>query len=48
MVLERQLTHRFGPLPQTVKRKLAKASLEQLSAWSETILDAQSLRQVFK
>lgn len=48
IVLERQLTHRFGPLPQTVKRKLAKASIEQLGAWSETILKAQSLRQVFE
>ncbi|XLZ72670.1 DUF4351 domain-containing protein [Massilia sp. SR12] len=48
IVLERQLTHRFGPLSQTIKRKLAKASIEQLGAWSETLLDAQSLRQVFK
>ncbi|MYN01638.1 DUF4351 domain-containing protein [Pseudoduganella sp. DS3] len=48
IVLERQLTHRFGPLPKTVKNKLAKASIEQLAAWSESILEAQSLRQVFK
>ena len=48
IVLERQLTHRFGPLPQTVRRKLAKASIEELGAWSEALLEAQSLRQVFK
>lgn len=48
LVLERQLTRRFGPLPNTVKKKLAKANIEQLSAWSEALLEAQSLRQVFK
>lgn len=48
LLLERQLTTRFGPLPQTVRRRLAKASLEQLAHWSEILLDAQSLRQVFK
>jgi hypothetical protein len=46
-LLERQLTQRFGPLPQTVRKKLDKASLTQVEAWSDALVEAQSLRQVF-
>lgn len=46
-VLERLLTRRFGPLSKTTQKKLAKASLAQLTAWSEALLDATSLKQVF-
>lgn len=46
-IIERQLTRRFGPLPQTARKKLAKASMEQLEAWSDVLSDAQSLKQVF-
>lgn len=45
-MLERQLTRRFGPLPQTVQKKLAKASMEQLEIWGDALLDARSLKQV--
>jgi len=46
-ILERQLTERFGPLSQAAQKKLARASEEQLEAWSVAILEAQSLKQVF-
>jgi len=46
-MLERQLTQRFGPLPQTVRNKLAKASVEQIGTWSDALPQAQSLKQVF-
>jgi len=46
--LERQLTRRFGPLPQSARKKLAEAGNEQLAAWSDALLEAQSLRQVFE
>jgi len=46
-LLERQLTRRFGPLPKTVQRKLAKASMVELAAWSDALPEAQSLKQVF-
>lgn len=46
-LLERQLVRRFGPLSQTVLRKLAKASPAQLERWSDALLEAQSLKQVF-
>jgi len=42
-LLERQLTRRFGPLPQTVRNKLAKARVAEIDALPE----AQSLKQVF-
>jgi hypothetical protein len=46
-LLERQLTRRFGALPKTVRSKLAKATLEQLEAWSDALPESQSLKQVF-
>ncbi|MTV39513.1 DUF4351 domain-containing protein [Duganella radicis] len=46
-LLERQLEQRFGPLPQTARRKLAKASVEQLENWSDALATAQSLKQVW-
>ncbi|MYM22750.1 DUF4351 domain-containing protein [Duganella sp. FT135W] len=46
VLLERLLVQRFGPLPQTVHKKLAKASLSQLEAWSDALAAAQSLKQV--
>ena len=46
-LLERQLTRRFGPLPQTARKKLAKASLAQLGAWSDALPEAESLKHVF-
>ncbi|MTV37174.1 DUF4351 domain-containing protein [Duganella radicis] len=47
LLLERQLELRFGPLPQTARKKLAKASVAQLEAWSDAFVVAQSLKQVF-
>jgi hypothetical protein len=46
-VLERLLCRRFGALSPTVQKRLAKASPEQLALWSEAVLDAKTLKQVF-
>lgn len=46
-LLERLLAQRFGPLPPTARRKLSKASVAQLEAWSDALAEAQSLKQVF-
>jgi hypothetical protein len=46
-LLERQLVQRFGPLPKTVRSKLAKANVEQIEAWSDAQAEAESLRQIF-
>ena len=45
-VLERQLELRFGPLSKTAHKKLAKASVVELEAWREALLEAESLKQV--
>lgn len=47
-LLERLLTQRFGPLPKTVQKRLAKASVAQVEAWSDAFVAAQSLKQVFE
>jgi len=46
-MLERLLQRRFGALSPTVQKRLAEASPEQLARWSEAVLDAQTLKQVF-
>ncbi|MTV36691.1 DUF4351 domain-containing protein [Duganella radicis] len=47
-LLEQLLTQRFGPLPKTVRNKLAKASVEQLTAWAIALPAAQSLKHIFQ
>lgn len=47
-LLARQLAQRFGQLPKTVEKKLSKATMEQLETWSDAMLTAQSLKQVFE
>ena len=46
-LLQRQLTQRYGPLPKSLQRKLAAASLEQLDAWSDALPHAPSLQHLF-
>jgi hypothetical protein len=45
--LIRQLTRRFGPLPQSVEARVAGAGAEDLERWLDRILDAASLDEVF-
>lgn len=47
-LLEKQLAQRFGTLPASVRRKLAGASEAQLAAWGAAVLEAPSLKQVFR
>lgn len=47
MLLERLLTQRFGPLTKTARNKLVNATEEQIAAWSDALVSAQSLKQVF-
>jgi len=46
-VLTRQLTRRFGELPGWVEAHLSAATEAQLEAWSDAVLDARSLAEVF-
>jgi hypothetical protein len=47
-ILRRQLTRRFGPLPEWPEQRLQSASSEQLEAWADAVLDARSLEEVFR
>ena len=45
--LQRQLIRRFGPLSPEVTRQLEHATPEQLEIWSDRVLDARTLGEVF-
>lgn len=47
-LLERQLVGRFGPLSETVRKRLERASPEKLTEWGVALLDASSVGQVFR
>jgi len=47
-MLERQLVRRFGAVSKAAQRKLAKADLVQLEAWSDALSEVQSLNELFK
>ncbi|MBC7860060.1 MAG: DUF4351 domain-containing protein [Burkholderiaceae bacterium] len=47
LLLARQLTKRFGPLPEHIQQRLAQASAVQLEMWAEAVLDASKLSDVF-
>lgn len=45
--LTRQLTRRFGPVPEWAADRLRAATPEQLDQWTDLVLDAASLSEVF-
>jgi hypothetical protein len=45
-VLLKQLTLKFGPLPQGVAERVQAASIEELDRWAERVLTADRLEQV--
>ena len=46
-LLLRQLTIRFGPMPEPVVLRVRGASIEELDRWAEAVLSAAKLEQVF-
>jgi hypothetical protein len=46
-LLIRQLTHRFGPLPDEVRPRLERATPAEIETLADRILEANSLDQVF-
>jgi hypothetical protein len=46
-LLLRQLTRRFGSLPAVITSRVARASRDEIARWSDRILDATSLDDVF-
>ena len=47
-MLTRFLTKRFGPLDESTQEQVGSASVEQIEAWSDRVLDASTLAEVFK
>jgi predicted transposase YdaD len=47
-VLVRLLTRRFGAVPDEARQRIDTAPLEQLEAWSDRVLDAATLDEVFR
>ena len=47
-MLYRLLTRRFGPISETTQARLDNATLEQLEQWTDNILEAATLDDVFK
>ena len=48
LLLQRLLTKRFGPLPDVVVNQISQASVAQIDAWADRVLDAQSLDDVLR
>ncbi len=48
LLLQRQLTRRFGTLPSDVVGRIAGATAAQLEQWGDRVLDAPSLEEVFR
>ncbi len=46
-ILLRLLTRRFGPLDAATEQRLQKASVDDLERWTDNILDARTLDEVF-
>ena len=46
-ILQRQLVHRFGPLPHHVLAKLENASAPPIENWSDRLMDGFSLTEIF-
>jgi hypothetical protein len=47
-ILIRQLSRRFGPLPESAKAKISEASLESVEAMTDAVLEAPSLQAVLE
>jgi Domain of unknown function (DUF4351) len=45
--LVRLLTRKFGTVPDGMRERIDAAPLEQLEAWSDRVLDAETLDEVF-
>jgi hypothetical protein len=45
-MLARQLTRRFGPLPEWARERLRRSDAAQREAWADAVLDAASLVEV--
>jgi hypothetical protein len=47
IVLKQLLTQRFGPLPAWAEQRLVQASRRELENWTDRVLEAQRLGDIF-
>ena len=47
-VLTKALVRRFGPLTVEVTQRVESAKLDELNDWSDRVLDAKTLAEVFQ
>jgi len=47
MVVLRQMTRRFGPLPDALKQKVMDGSVEEVDAWADALIDGKTLDEIF-
>ena len=48
IMLARQLTRRFGPLPATIEARIQATNLDELDHWGDRLFTAQSLEEIFR
>jgi flagellar biosynthesis/type III secretory pathway protein FliH len=48
LVLQRQLTRKFGTLPDYLTGKIAHASQQELESWLDKVIDADNLDGIFQ
>ncbi|MEO5345889.1 MAG: DUF4351 domain-containing protein [Magnetococcus sp. YQC-9] len=46
-IILRQLTRRFGPLPETIRTRISQADDDMLERWGDRLLEARTLDEVF-
>lgn len=46
-LLARQIMQRFGPLSQSVQRRISGADADQLLEWGECFVTASSIEEIF-
>jgi hypothetical protein len=47
LLLQRQLTRKFGELAAAARERLERASVAELESWGERVLSASTLDEVF-
>jgi len=47
-VLARLLTGQFGELPKEIQRRIETADMDTLLQWSDAVLTAETLEDVFR
>jgi flagellar biosynthesis/type III secretory pathway protein FliH len=48
ILLQKQLTRKFGPISFTIRNRIESADAETLLQWGEQLLDAKSIEEIFR